>query len=1302
MARSRLICIVVLIAAIAPKALAQTDAPLPPGVSAVWDTRKAWTQSTPTRQRICINGLWRWQPAETDAREVPSENWGYFKVPGAWPGITDYLQKDSQIVFAHPSWKERRLSEISAAWYQREIEIPRAWAGQQIKLSADYVNSLAAVFIDGKPVGKIFFPAGEIDLSSVCRPGEKHVLSLLVSALPLKDVMLAYRDTATGKQVKGSVPRRGLCGDVYLVATSKASTLIDVKLETSVRQGQVAITAMPKNLAESARYILRARISDGGKEITQFTSKPFGSSDLKDGRIFTSANWKPDRLWDINTPQNQYDVQVSLEDASGKVLDTFWPVRFGYREFWIDGRDFYLNGTRIFLSAVPIDSAQIGVASDTYAAVKETLLRLKRIGINFVYTHNYDCQPGSHLSFEELLRAADDVGILVSFSQPHFSQYDWQQSDSDKNNGYAAHAAFYVRVAENHPSVVMYSMSHNATGYNDDMNPDMIDGIHDPRDQWADRNSKMALRAQAIVNHLDPGRIVYHHAGGNIGAMHTVNFYPNFAPIQELSDWFGHWATVGVKPLFLCEYGAPFTWDWTMYRGWYQGKREFGSAAVPWEFCLAEWDAQFLGDRAFAISDAEKANLRWENKQFAAGRVWHRWDYPTQVGSAKFEDRNQIMGDYIADNWRAYRTWGVSGISPWEYEMFWTLKPGVDHSRKQLPVDWDNLQRPGLSPDYIDQRFEQIDTAYEYDDWVPTAAGKAVLRNNQPVLAYIAGKATAFTSKDHYFLPGQTVEKQLILINNSRQTQTFECDWSFQLPQPISGHQRAVVETGQQARIPLKFELPATLAPGAYELRATVRFGDGQEQKDTFTIQVLPASKPAQAMSKLALFDPKGDTAALLKQLGLSFATVDANARLSSDQTLIVGKLALSLDGPAPDISAVRDGLKVIVFEQSANVLQKRLGFRVNEYGLRRVFPRVDDHPLLAGIDPQNLRDWAGEATTLPRRLSYETRPRYGPTVEWNGIPVPHIWRCGNRGNVASALIEKPAAGDFLPILDGGFSLQYSPLLQYRQGKGMILFCQMDVTRRTEADPAAEALTRNILQYTATWKPQPVRRALYIGNAEGQAHLRAIGVDAAIYNGGELSPADKVLIVTSGADQVLSANRQPIADFLKSGGRLLAIALSQQELNALLPLHVTVKNAEHINAVFSTHDASSPFAGVGPADLHNRGPREIPLIASGATVVGDGVLAVASADSKTQNVVFCQLAPWQFDYRHSYNLKRTYRRSAFLLTRLLANLGIAGDTRLVEFFDTPWGAKDQDKRWLDGLYLDTPEEWDDPYRFFRW
>ncbi len=60
--------------------------------------------------------------------------------------------------------------------------------------------------------------------------------------------------------------------------------------------------------------------------------------------------------------------------------------------------------------------------------------------------------------------------------------------------------------AQNHPSVVAYSMSHNATGYDEDMNPDLIDGIKDPRnDSWSSNNAKLALRAEAIVKQLRPG-----------------------------------------------------------------------------------------------------------------------------------------------------------------------------------------------------------------------------------------------------------------------------------------------------------------------------------------------------------------------------------------------------------------------------------------------------------------------------------------------------------------------------------------------------------------------------------------------------------------------------------------------------------------------------------------------------------------------------------------------------------------------------------------------------------------------------
>ena len=106
-----------------PRHLAGQDAmALPDNVQAVWDTARAYHEATPTRERICLNGLWRWQPADAASEQVPMANWGYFKVPGCWPGITDYMQKDCQTVFAHPSWKDQRLGGITAAWYQRDID----------------------------------------------------------------------------------------------------------------------------------------------------------------------------------------------------------------------------------------------------------------------------------------------------------------------------------------------------------------------------------------------------------------------------------------------------------------------------------------------------------------------------------------------------------------------------------------------------------------------------------------------------------------------------------------------------------------------------------------------------------------------------------------------------------------------------------------------------------------------------------------------------------------------------------------------------------------------------------------------------------------------------------------------------------------------------------------------------------------------------------------------------------------------------------------------------------------------------
>ncbi|MBV9868934.1 MAG: hypothetical protein JO316_26610 [Abitibacteriaceae bacterium] len=1281
-------------------------------MKAVWDVTSAFHETTPTRERICINGLWRWQPAKAVTDLVPPDNWGYFKVPGCWPGITDYMQKDCQTVFAHPSWKDINLGGITTAWYQREITIPTAWIGRHIAVTAEYLNSYAVVYVDGKQVGEMRFPSGEVDLTPVCQPGGKYVLSMMVEAMPLKAVMLSYSDTASAKEVKGAVERRGLCGDVYLTSTPTGAQLTDISISTSVRRWEITFDVGVQGLARDGRCAIRATVSRDKRRVEEFTSPILSAGDIKEGRLTFKKPWKPDHLWDTATPQNTYDISLSLLDAGGKTLDTAYPVRCGFREFWFKGRDFYLNGTRLTLAAVPLDNAQVGAAWATYAGARESLERLKAIGINFVYTHNYGCEPGTHLAFNDILRAADDVGMLVALSQPHFSQYEWKDPDADRTNGYARHARFYVQVAQGHPSVVAYAMSHNATGYNEDMNPDLIDGIHDVRDQWALNNAKLALRAEAIVQRLDSSRIVYHHASGNLGSMHAINFYPNFTPIQELSDWFEHWATQGVKPVFLCEYGAPFTWDWTMYRGWYKGQRTFGSARVPWEFCLAEWDAQFLGDHAYQLTDMEKANLRWEAKQFRAGALWYRWDYPYEVGSNVFDDRQLVLGRYLTDNWRAFRTWGVAAYSPWEYGQFWKRRDGVDRSRKELPVDWDNLQRPGFSPDYVNQRYERMDLAFERSDWIPTVAAQALLRNNRPLLAYIGGKAARFTSKDHNFYPGATVEKQLILINNSRTRVTCDCVWTCPLPRPmqgtkpIQGTRKVVVTAGEQQRIPIQIELPATVTTGTYQLGATVRFSNGESQQDTFDIHVMPHPPSMKVNTRIALYDPAGETASLLDHMQVPYQRVQANTDLIPYQCLIVGKRALTIDDPGPDVSRVRDGLKVIVFEQTPEVLEQRLGFRVAAYGLRQVFKRVSDHPALAGLGAENLRDWKGEATILPPRLKYQLNPRFNgaPTVEWCGLDVTRVWRAGCQGNIASALIEKPTRGDFLPLLDGGFSLQYSPLMEYHEGQGMVLFCQVDVTGRSENDPGAERLVHNLMDYVSTWKPPPRRQALYIGDPAGATYLQDAGVTISAYSPGSLTP-DKLLVVGPGGGKPLAASATAIGGWLQAGGRLLTIGLDETEANAFLPFKVSIKPAEHIGAFFEPFKISSSLVGVGPSDVHNRDPREMSLVAGGnASVqpVGDGVLATAA----NQNIVFCGIVPWQFADPKQENLRRTYRRTSFLMTRLLANLGAVSVTPLLNRFHNQvvpsGGANSLEKRWLVGLYQDQPQEWDDPYRFFRW
>jgi hypothetical protein len=98
---------------------------------------------------------------------------------------------------------------------------------------------------------------------------------MFVVALPLKAVALSYTDSAAAREVKGSVARRGLCGDVYLVSQPPGPRISGTKVDGSMRERDLTFVAEVENLAPDTPYALRARILDDGRAIKELTSPHF-------------------------------------------------------------------------------------------------------------------------------------------------------------------------------------------------------------------------------------------------------------------------------------------------------------------------------------------------------------------------------------------------------------------------------------------------------------------------------------------------------------------------------------------------------------------------------------------------------------------------------------------------------------------------------------------------------------------------------------------------------------------------------------------------------------------------------------------------------------------------------------------------------------------------------------------------------------------------------------------------------------------------------------------------------------------
>ena len=315
-------------------------------------------------------------------------------------------------------------------------------------------------------------------------------------------------------------------------------------------------------------------------------------------------------------------------------------------------------------------------------------------------------------------------------------------------------------------------------------------------------------------------------------------------------------------------------------------------------------------------------------------------------------------------------------------------------------------------------------------------------------------------------------------------------------------------------------------------------------------------------------------------RLGLEELKAKASdANLEPETPFVVGRECLTRElmyGVL--VPAVRKSrARVLVFEQDKETLEA-VGFRVQVYGLRTTFPRFRDDRLGLSLGTAMLRDWNGESTMVPPYFADIPRNELNYLTDtWAGYLNTRVWRCGNRGCVATVIPEKPTVGDWRALVDGGFDLQYAPLLDWTIGDGRITFCQLDVTARTAVDPVADDVVRRLVSRLGDgvriWSknPRAFGRTAWISTRDLAKALRQ-------HDGDRESGLYSVYVAASGAEKPKN-----FLDRVANGASVLCLGFTAKEVAEWSPVPLEMA---HTNGCFASRIKEPPgvLNGLSNAD----------------------------------------------------------------------------------------------------------------------
>jgi beta-galactosidase len=1253
---------------------------------------------TSQRATICLNGIWQAMPALNEARQQPTADWGYIRVPGGWQDSSGQKMPGLIAAGTGSPWQDVQMSQVSRVWYQRPIQVPADWAGRLVLLEFDRISTDARVFVNDRDCGQVHFPDGLVDITRAVTPGKEATLRVLVvaaeNALAVESLLAGNEPASEGQPQPGgrrhrdsSLAARGLVGDVLLCSRPAGAHIDSIYVKTSTRQKQLALEVELAGVTQGGNvHFTAVALYEQGREERRFETNLTVRADQR--QIAQPVwSWPNPRLWDLGQP-NLYTLVVKVQGAG---LDDEMRQTFGFREFWVDGPKYFLNGKEMRMRPVMGHPDKVRGAAEE---IDGHIDAFKGAGYNlqeiWPTTINIRGHPDDYLVWYQRadLKGWPIIGVLDDIQG-----YEATWRDPQTREQFRAEVASQIKGYRNHPSIVMWTTSPNYA--HGDETPRIVGNNAagwNKLGAWTATRFPKLQEGIEIIRGIDGTRPVISHHSGCVGDVYTLNMYLDFIPLQEREEWLSYWAAYGDVPYFIVEFGSP------LQPSYHRGRHGFDDS-INTEPLDAEFCSIYLGNRAYAEETPQyRALIR---STFKGGQAYARWqDYPEEIFCDSVQ---QIQELFVRNTWRSWRTMGnIGGMFPWSNAHGWA--PSADGDKE---VD--------LGPFVPGRRGYYFHTASVASlHWLEAGAaqvlpaGKALLENNQPTLAWICGPDgrpnpgvpgpdRAFTAKDHNFWTGRTIDKQVAVLNDTRLPQKYSIQWEATVAgrRVGSGKRQGTIDQAQTLFEPISFNAPERIDGSRVDgqIKMTAKVGEATHQ-DQFPFRVF--APPARFSGELAVYDPARSTTRLLRRLGYSVHQWD---QVTFEPVIAIGRSALM---GRPDLlhelePFVQNGARVVVFVQDPEFLRNRLGLRVAWHMSRRVFPVSASHPVVAGLEAADLSDWAGSSTLLepyPNGTWEKAFP-----FDWEPGAAAYGWRWGGRGAVASASVEKPHKGSWQPILEDEFDLAYSPLMELDYGKGLLLWCMLDLEDHADKDPAALQLAGQIVQYARMAPLTPkARKTLYVGDEAGAKLLDDLGL---VYDKATAISADADLVV-AGLDNGLSD--EALNAFVQGGGKVLVLPRSGESL----PLGGRQKKVD--NFAGSLKVPNWPEArGLSESDLRWRTDSEAWLIASGGEVGADGLLARKTLGKGV--LLYCQLDPNRFDADNKTYFRFTRWRQTRALCQVLSNLGGQFSADKLVFTAIPESAAKepwkfepikQPSAFYSMDYRDDFALGDDPYRYYNW